>query len=187
MRRSLWCLLILAGASLALAEEPGLKPTYSASMGSVTVGDQQLYRLSLRPDIPIGNWGVALDVELFIDNRGGLSDRGWEFGTPAEAVDTILRKLYYLRYGQPQDNTFVKVGALDQVTLGYGLIMDGYRNTLQYPGIKKTGLYFHRRDIGGKGLGVEGVINNFQDFQEGSALGKLERQKVMTIETVFTF
>lgn len=170
MNRLLGGLLVLASASLAAAEEPGLKPSYSASMGSVTVGDQQLYRLSLRPDIPIGKWGVALDVELFIDNQGGISDRGWEFGTATKATDTFLRKLYYVRYGKPQDNTFVKVGALDQVTLGYGLIMDGYRNTLQYPGIKKTGLQFHRRDIDGMGLGVEGVINNFQDFQESSAL-----------------
>jgi hypothetical protein len=134
------------------------------------VGEQQLYRLSLRPDIPIGNWGVALDLELFIDEQGGISDRGWEFGTATKAVDTVLRKLYYVRYGRPQDEFFVKIGALDQVTLGYGLIMDGYRNTLQYPGIKKTGLQFHRRDLGGRGIGVEWVINNFQDFQEGSAL-----------------
>ncbi len=169
MNRFLGCLLLLAAAQLPAAE-PGLKPSYSASMGSVTVGDQQLYRLSLRADIPIGNWGVALDVELFIDSQGGISDRGWEFGTSTKAVDTFLRKLYYVRYGKPEDPTFVKVGALDQITLGYGLIMDGYRNTLQYPGIKKTGLYFHRRNLGSMDLGIEGVVNNFQDFQEGSAL-----------------
>jgi len=160
-------LLLLAAVPLVAQ---GAGPTTSASMGSVTVGDQQLYRLALRPDIPIGNWGVALDLELFIDERGGLSDRGWEFGTATKAVDTILRKLYYLRYGRPEDNTFVNIGALDQVTLGYGLIMDGYRNTLLYPGIKKTGLQFHRRDIRGLGINAEGVINNLQDFQEGSAL-----------------
>jgi hypothetical protein len=167
MRLLPWCLLLLAAPLLA-AEEPG--PRYSASMGSVTAGGQQLYRLALRPDIPIGNWGVALDLELFIDGQGGLSDRGWEFGTTTKAVDTILRKLYYVRYGKPEDRTFVKVGALDQVTLGYGLIMDGYRNTLQYPGIKKTGLQFHRRNIGTAGVNVEAMLNNLQDFQEGSAL-----------------
>ncbi|MSR83934.1 MAG: hypothetical protein EXS58_13590 [Candidatus Latescibacteria bacterium] len=170
MIRHIWYVLVLATASLAAAAEPGLKPSYSASMGSVTVGDQQLYRLSLRPDIPIGNWGLALDVELFIDNKGGISKRGWDLGTSTKATDTFLRKLYYVRYGKEQDQTFVQVGALDQVTLGYGLIMGGYRNTLQYPGIKKTGLYFHKRDIGGMGLGVEGMVNNFQDFQQGSAL-----------------
>lgn len=169
MKRFVAGLLVLAATQLAAAE-PGLKPSYSASMGSVTVGDQQLYRLSLRPDIPIGNWGVALDVELFIDSQGGISKRGWDLGTSTKATDTFLRKLYYVRYGKPEDATFVKVGALDQVTLGYGLIMDGYRNTLQYPGIKKTGLYFHRRDLGAMKLGIEGVVNNFQDFQEGSAL-----------------
>lgn len=169
MRKLLSCLLVLAGIP-ALAEGPGLRPAYSASMGGVTLGNEQFYRLSFRPDIPIGNWGVALDLELFIDNQGQISDRGWEFGTSTEVMDTFLRKLYYVRYGHPQDDTFVKVGALDQVTLGYGLIMDGYRNTLQYPAIKKTGFYFHRKNLGARGLGLEGVVNNFQDFQEGSAL-----------------
>ena len=81
-----------------------------------------------------------------------------------------MRKLYYVRYGRPDDTVYLKVGALDQVTLGYGLIMSGYRNTLQYPGIKKTGLEFEFKDLGGTGFGLEGMVNNFQDFQEGGAL-----------------
>ena len=66
-------------------------------------------------------------------------------GRPArqpKPSDSILRKIYYVRYGRPNDAVYVKIGALDNVTLGYGLIMDTYRNTLHYPGIKKTGLQF---------------------------------------------
>ena len=162
---------LLIAATLAPAQEDLSKAAaYSGSMGTVTVDGQQLYRLSFRPDIPIGNWGLALDVELFLDEDGDFSDRGWEFGTSTEALDTFLRKFYYVRYGQPEDDTYVKIGALDEVTLGYGLIMDRYRNTLQYPGIKKTGLQFKVDHLGGSNWGAEGVINNFQDFEEGSAL-----------------
>ena len=57
-------LLSLAHPNPAPAHE---QPSYSGSMGSVTVGQEQCYRLSFRPDIPIGRWGVARDVELFVD------------------------------------------------------------------------------------------------------------------------
>ena len=163
-------LLICLSPVFAQAPTEPTQPSYSGSMGSVTVDGQQLYRLSFRPDIPIGKWGLALDVELFLNEEGNFSDRGWEFGTSTEAIDTFLRKLYYLRYGRPDQDRFLKIGALDQVTLGYGLIMNGYRNTLQYPGLKKTGLQFQFHNIGAMDMGFEGVINNFQDFQEGGAL-----------------
>ena len=169
---SLSAMLLLgtAGRTAAADAPAAAGPSFTGSMGSVTAGDQQLYRISFRPDIPLGKWGMALDVELFIDEEGNISDRGWEFGSSTEVLDTFLRKLYYVRYGRPGDDVFVKVGALDRVTLGYGLIMDGYRNTVQYPGIKKTGLQFGLKNVGPMGIGIEGVVNNFQDFQEGSAL-----------------
>ena len=143
---------------------------YGASMGSVTVGDRQFYRISMRPDIPIGPLGVAFDVELFIDDDGNFSDRGWAFGTSTEVLDTFLRKIYYVRYGQPRDPVYVRVGALDRVTLGYGIIIDEYRNTVQYPGIKKTGVQFQMERVFGSRFDVEGMINNLQDLKEGGAL-----------------
>jgi len=161
-------LIPLILVSVALAQETSTGPSYSGSMGSVTVGDQQVYRMSLRPDIPIGKWGLALDVELFIDDQGNVDARGWEFGNATQAFDSFLRKIYYVRYGRPGEDIYFKIGALDNVTLGYGLIMADYRNTLQYPGVKKTGLHFQLHNLGP--VGVEGVLNNFQDIQEGGAL-----------------
>ena len=161
---------IVLSAGAGAATDPNPAAAYSGSMGTATVDGQQLYRLSFRPDIPVGNWGLALDVELFLEEDGDFSDRGWEFGSSTETIDTFLRKIYYVRYGRPDDDTYLKVGALDNVTLGYGLIMDRYRNTLQYPGIKKTGLQFKLDGIGGSNWGAEGMINNFQDFEAGSAL-----------------
>ncbi|MCH7666847.1 MAG: hypothetical protein IH936_13065, partial [Acidobacteria bacterium] len=145
---------------------------FSGSIGSVTVDGEQWYRLSFRPDIPIGNWGFAFDIELFMDARGNFNDRGWEFGNSTQTLDTFLRKLYYVRYGKPKQDTYVRVGALDNVTLGYGLIMDHYTNALEYPGIKKTGLQFQLKNVGGSNVEIEGIVNNFQDFQEdGGVVG----------------
>ena len=163
--------LALHVATVAAADVGDTAPAqYTGSMGSVTVAGEQWYRLAFRPDIPVGNWGFAFDVELFINSEGDFSDRGWEFGNSTQTMDTFLRKLYYVRYGKPEHNTFVRIGALDNVSLGYGLIMNNYRNTLEYPGVKKTGLQFHLRDLGSMNLGIEGVVNNFQDFQEEGGL-----------------
>ena len=194
--RLLWPALLIPAASGAQTTGPSAGsepryssgPQYSASMGSVTVGNEQLYRISLRPDIPLGRWGMAFDFELFIDESGNFSDKGWSFGNSTETLDTILRKIYYVRYGKPRDPLFFKVGALDRVTLGYGLIMDRYRNTLHYPGIKKAGVQFQTRDWPG-GVSIEGVINNLQDFQQGGALigARAAREVVQNLDVGFTF
>ena len=166
----------LVGSPRPAVSAVGLQPPsqtgtqYSVSMGTVTAMGEQLYRISLRPDIPLGKMGVAFDIELFIDERGDLSDRGWEFDGSTEVLDTALRKIYYLRYGRPGDDVFIRVGALDRVSLGYGLIVDRYRNTLHYPGVKKTGLEFEFRNVTPAGLTIEGLVNNLQDLTEGGAL-----------------
>ncbi len=174
MRRRILALILGAAMFTSTpplrAEEEIKGPTLSGSMGSTTIGQEQFYRISMRPDIPIGHWGVALDIELFIDSDGGLSAKGWKFGSSTEALDSFLRKIYYVRYGHPTDPTYVKMGALEDVRLGYGLIMSDYRNTLQYPGIKKTGIQFRSEKIAGTPVGIEGMINNIQDIGEGGAL-----------------
>lgn len=158
------------GARFGDDDRQKMGPQYSASMGSVTVQDRQLYRLSLRPEIPLGKLAVAFDVELFIGEDGDFQSRGWSFDTTAETLDTFLRKIYYVRYGEPGDPVFVRVGALDRVTLGYGLIMDRYRNTLDYPGVKNTGVRFQFEGINGSSFGLEGMVSNLQDLEEGGAL-----------------
>ena len=163
-------LLLLACPVASLAQPSVAMFGYSLSMGSVTVDQEQLYRLSLRPDFPLGRLGIGLDLELFVERNGDLGSRGWKAGSSTQTFDSILRKIYYVRYGRPNDAVYVKIGALDDVTLGYGLIMDNYRNTLHYPGIKKTGFQFRIANFASTNIGLEGVINNLQDFQEGGAL-----------------
>ncbi|MEI8259764.1 MAG: hypothetical protein WCJ30_29210, partial [Deltaproteobacteria bacterium] len=58
-------------------------------------------RLALRPEVPLGKWGAALDLELLLDAQGGVSATGWQFGTGTAAANSLLRKIYYVRYGQP--------------------------------------------------------------------------------------
>ncbi len=146
------------------------KTTIQAGYGTVTMDGVQWQRFSFRPDIPLGKFGLGLDIELFIDNNGRISDKGWDFSSTSTTWDTLIRKIYYARYGTKSDLFHVRAGALDDVTLGYGLIMDGYRNTLNYPADKKLGIEFGATDIGTFGLGIEGVVNSIGDIRNKGAV-----------------
>ena len=138
-------------------------PRMGVAVGTVTMDGKQWQRISFRPDIPIGPFGVALDVELFVDHEGNFSKRGWDFSTGQAARETIFRKIYYIRYGRPGDPVFMKVGALDDVTLGYGLIVDGYTNALEYPSVKRIGF---QGDVKG-GIHLQWVVNDVDDAFTG--------------------
>ncbi len=156
--------------SEVVADNSENKIVWTVDIGTVTIDGKQWNRLSVRPDIPIGKFGICLDLELFVDDSGQFSDKGWKFNNGSEAFESISRKIYYLRWGRPNDKIYAKVGSLDNVSLGYGLIMYGYSNALQYPDIRKTGLHFELNDMSPVRVGIQGMINNFQDFQNGGAL-----------------
>lgn len=165
----LFCLTCAVAASAqTVSQESEAADGRSVSFGTTTIDGRQWQRLAFRPEIPLGKLAVALDIELFINDQGGISSKGWEFGNSSEVFNTLYRKIYYIRYGQPRDPVFVKVGALDNITLGYGLIMSRYRNTLDYPGVKNLGLQFELNPI--LGMNVQGMINNFMDINNGGPL-----------------
>ncbi len=173
MRHSLLTLvlfLVFVPSILTAQEALPQKMSLQGSFGTVTMDGVQWQRFSFRPDIPLGNFGVGLDLELFVDNEGKISDEGWDFSNKNKAVDSILRKLYYIRYGKSLDRFYGRAGALDDVMLGYGMVMDGYRNTLNYPSEKKIGLDFALRDIGTFGIGVHGMVNSFGDLKNNGVV-----------------
>ena len=74
--------------------------------------------------------------------------------------NTLIDKIYYLRYGYPGDPLYGKIGALDQVLLGYGILVDGYSNAIEYPQVRKIGMNFEYS----KGLySFQGFVNDFKE------------------------
>lgn len=134
------------------------------SFGTVTVDGKTWTRLSLQPEIEIGKLGVAFDLEVFMDENQDISSRGWEFGSTREGVESVLRKIYYVRWDKPGATFYAKAGALDNVTLAHGLTVNNYRNTARYPDYKLLGLHSQLNDISSLGLDAEVLVNSFQDF-----------------------
>lgn len=143
---------------------------------SVSINGENWTRIHALPEINVWKFGIALDVEVFISPNGSLSAKGWDFSNPQATVDTLLRKFYYIRFNKKENVVqgneifFGKFGTLTGVTIGEGLIMKNYANTLGYPINKQLGLEFALGNIGPIKLGMEGMVNNVSDIAGGGPI-----------------
>lgn len=140
------------------------KPTWEINAGTATVDNRQWTRLAVGVDVPIWKFGVFFDLELFINDQGKISDKGWNFKD--EPFDAITRKIRYIRFGMEQDPLFVKFGGLSSVTLGYGFLVDRFTNMLHYPDQKLLGLQFNLNDIGPIGITLQTLVADFKEFKD---------------------
>jgi len=130
------------------------------SFGAVTIDGELWNQVALRPVIPLGKFGVALDIVLYIDAEGNIHKDEWDFSSGKAIKNTLIDKIYFIRYGLPTDPLYLKIGSLDRVTLGYGILVSDYSNAIQYPQVRKVGLEFGAK----KGKYVfKGFINDFKE------------------------
>lgn len=137
------------------------KVRWNGSFGVAIVNGQVYQHFGFRPDLPFGKWGVGLDLTFRFDEDGDFKEDEWDGGRD------YVGKIYYVRYGMPGDPLYVRAGALDQVTLGYGIVMRRYANTIQYPEIKRIGIY---SEGGGKRLNYQAMTNSIAEFDEPGVL-----------------
>jgi hypothetical protein len=157
----------------------GGAPTGSINFGfkTVTIDGQTWTLLNLFPEIGIGPFAAAFDIQLYLDAKGTPDlSRGWNFSTFANGVDSILTKIYYLRWStrdavvNGKAPFYLKVGALDSVTIGYGIIMDRFTNTLNYPAVKEVGVDTAIGNLGPMRFGLRTMVNNFSDIAQGGPI-----------------
>lgn len=134
-------------------------------IGSATVDGVLYNQLALRPEINLGKIGIGLDLVVYIDNNGNVREDEW--AKLGEDPSLILDKIMFIRYGSHHDPFWLKWGALENVTLGYGGLVQGYSNMMEYPSNKKTGIQtgFNLGPIGG-----EIFMGNIKDFTRGGTL-----------------
>jgi len=126
-----------------------------AALGAVTIDGQLYNQIALRPDISIGKLGVGLDVVLYMDENGDIRSEDWDDYTD------IVDKIMYVRWGQPQDPLYIRVGTLENVVLGYGLFINGYNNMMEYPTVRKIGTHVGFT-VGN--FGVETMVANVKEL-----------------------
>ena len=119
-----------------------IDPVYTGSFGSVTINNQVYNQFSLRPELVFRKFGLGLDLYFYFDQDGNLYDENWNFSSSKDVYKTLVDKIYYLRWGVPDDDLYFRVGALPQITLGNGSLVNGYSNVMDYPRVRRTGLNF---------------------------------------------
>ena len=119
-----------------------IDPVYTGSFGSVTINNQVYNQFSLRPELVFGKVGLGLDIYFYFDQDGNLYDENWNFSSSEDVYKTLIDKIYYLRWGVPDDNLYFRVGALSRITLGNGSLVKGYSNVMDYPRVRRTGINF---------------------------------------------
>jgi hypothetical protein len=160
----------------------------SGLVGTVTVDRDQWQRLNVRPRINVGSIRAAFDLELFMDEGGQIRDRGWDFSSRRAGLQSLLRKIHFLQYGMPEDPNrpvYFRVGALESLTLGNGLIVRDYRNTFGSPGNKRTGVDLQIRGFIWKGLKLRGFASDLVDLLDrGTPVvgGRVTTQAFVNVE-----
>ncbi|MFQ6616706.1 MAG: FecR domain-containing protein [Fidelibacterota bacterium] len=153
------------GEEEAPTEEPeaeGPKPfNMGLGIGSATIDGTIYNQFALRPELRFGKLGIGLDLVLYIDNQGNIRPDEWD-----EASD-VIDKFLYVRWAERSDPFWIKVGALEDVTLGYGGILSGYSNMMEFPSVRRVGVNTGFNVVG---LGTEIFLANVKDFSRGGTL-----------------
>ena len=91
-------------------------------IGMTWIDGQPNYTFRFRPELSFGKFGAGLDLNLEFNSDGLRTEN---FNTTSDYL-AIIR---YLRWGHKNDPLYIRVGALDMTTLGYGNILYLYNNS----------------------------------------------------------
>ncbi|NQV37800.1 MAG: FecR domain-containing protein [Candidatus Marinimicrobia bacterium] len=133
-------------------------------IGSVTIDGQIYNQFALRPEFSFGKLGIGLDVVLYIDDKGNIREEEWD-----EASD-FIDKFLYVRWAEKKDPFWFKLGALNSVTLGYGGLLSGYSNMMEFPSVRRIGV---NMGVNMGKLGTELLLANVKDLARGGTLAGL--------------
>ena len=111
----------------------------SASIGSVTIDGNIYNQISMRPEFEFGKVRLGLDLYFYIDDEGSFYDKSWDFSN-GKALETLVDKIYFLSYNNPNDNFYFRFGGMPSVSLGYGILVNNYSNTFEYPNVRRLGI-----------------------------------------------
>ena len=155
MRLKTKIILIFFSANLIKAQND---KSVQGAFGAVTIDGKIWNQLALRPILPFGKLSIALDLVFYIDQDGNIHKDEWDFSSGEKVKNTLIDKIYYIKYGNRYGENYFKVGALDHVTMGYGILISNYTNTLLYPQVRKVGMEIVAKSMG---LNIYGFTNDF--------------------------
>ncbi len=152
---------VFALPTVLFAQGEGFSMNVDGAVGATIVDGELVNSIGIRPEFVIGKLGVRLDLSLYLDADGKIKDEYWD-----EPGD-YLEKIYYIRWGQKGDPFYIKGGQIDNVTLGYGLLVNNYANSVEYPNRIRVGTQI---GIDKGDWGFDAFQNNFRELDNKGSL-----------------
>jgi len=142
-------------SSESKSSEGGPSFGFGFSFGTVVINGVTYFQIKGQPDFSIGLFGMGLDVNLEFDGNWKLRESEWN------SWQAILSKIRYIRWAyKGAKPLYIKIGQIEDATIGNGFIMWNYANNLNYPNMKKLGIAFDL-DLGYGGF--ESFVDNIFD------------------------
>lgn len=145
-------------------------------IGTVTI-DRKIYsKAIIQPTFNIGKLKMSLYLPIvyqtnLFNQEDWYHPQGnneWSFGSDQkeykdiamDILSDLVLKIRYIKWGQQRDPFFFKVGNINRVTLGHGILMKNFANDANFPAIRRVGLNLGF-DTGN--FGLETVANDLAD------------------------
>jgi hypothetical protein len=113
----------VVGLVLLLSEIPASAlGVIGGELGATVIDDEVYWVVRFRPELDLGKFGIGLDIELLMNDDEGIRDNDWDYS------HKWVRLIRYVRYGHRFDPLYARVGALDDVVIGHGFIVNHYTN-----------------------------------------------------------
>ncbi len=145
-------------------------------IGTVSINEKTWSKAVIQPTFNLGKLKLSLYLPVIyatdlFDPNDWYKPEGnneWSFGTdqntwPDRAQDffsDLFLKIRYVEWGKQRDPFFFKIGNLNDMTLGHGLIMQNFANDADFPSIRRVGLNL---GIDSGKVGFEAVVNDLAD------------------------
>lgn len=158
-----------------------LRDFLGMEIGSVTIDGTTYAKAVLQPTFSIGKLKMSLYLPIIYSNNmfdpadwyKPSGNNEWSFGTDEEfagdwmaitkdVVSDLFLKIRYVQWGEQRDKFFLKVGNLNNMTIGHGLLMYNYANDADFPAIRRVGL---NTGFDFNKFGFEAVVNDLADPQ----------------------
>jgi hypothetical protein len=139
-------------------------------LGLNWIDGQLYYSFHMMPEIAFSKIGVGLDLSFDVNSSGKLRHENFN------EFSDYLSIIRYVRYGQKDEPVYIKLGALDYYTLGYGNIMYLYNNCASYD-TRKDGLIC---DLDFGDFGFESIYSSFGEAGVVGVRGHVKPLKFTT-------
>jgi hypothetical protein len=152
-----------------------LRETMGMEMGSVTIDGVTYSKVVLQPNFTLGKLKMGLYLPVIytgdmFDPDDWYQPKGnneWDFGrdlwkddpnaAAMDAVTDLALKIKYLQWGEQRDDFFLKIGNLNNMSIGHGSLMWNYANDAEFPAVRRVGINAGFK--AGK-IGLETVVND---------------------------